>query len=162
MQGEMHFPYPYNYQLQAFTMYMCIYIYMYKNFFPSPWRTLSYMQISLAPPSINQSMWTPHNLLSIPYTSFRGLKTFKARTSGRLKDVIISMHLYTKNWKYLQYSQYEQCYQNMAAILKSANKSVLAVMQNKNPYNIHVPGAYSVIHHILSIYVPAYTDYQYL
>lgn len=53
----------------------------------------------LAPPSINHSMWTPHNLLSIPYTSFRGLKTFKARTSGRLNDVIISMHLHIKNWK---------------------------------------------------------------
>lgn len=36
----------------------------------------------------------PHNLLSIPYTSLSGLKTFNARTSGRLKEVTISMHLF--------------------------------------------------------------------
>lgn len=38
----------------------------------------------------------PHNLLSIPYTSLSGLKTFNARTSGRLKEVTISMHLFTR------------------------------------------------------------------
>lgn len=106
MQGWKHFPThtTINYK---HLLYMCIYMHniFSKNFFPDLCRTISNIYVDfmesnpLAPPSINNSMWTPHNLLSIPYTSFRGLKTFKARTSGRLNDVIISMHLHIKNWK---------------------------------------------------------------
>lgn len=106
MQGWKHFSYPYNYQLQAFTIHVHLHVQDFStNFFPGLCRTISNIYVDfmesnpLAPPSINHSMWTPHNLLSIPYTSFRGLKTFKARTSGRLNDVIISMHLHIKNWK---------------------------------------------------------------